>query len=96
MARGRALLSLLLEEQDYRCFYCKDVVEDPTVDHVFPRSGKKIPHHVTNGFMNKVAACHVCNARKSNRQPTEEEIERLLVLKRQRTDEADHGDWLKL
>lgn len=54
----------LLERDRHRCAYCEG--RGNTVDHVLPRS-----RGGGNTWMNTVAACGPCNARKADRTPEE-------------------------
>ena len=58
--------------QDYTCAYCPYrfvTARGPTFDHVWPR-GLGGPRTLKNGL----AACRMCNLRKSGRQPTRQEL----------------------
>lgn len=73
--------------QKNRCFYCHETLSDifsggVHVDHVFPRHWMNTgswrgPH--LDRVWNLVLACSSCNLRKSGRNPTNDEVRRLLV-----------------
>lgn len=91
-----ASLNSLIEQQDNLCFLCKEEMLDPTREHVIPLSSKEHSIFVLRSARNQVATCRGCNRVKANRMPTDIELKRLVVLKRQITGEAERGEWLKI
>lgn len=66
----------LASAQLFLCGICGDELsEDPTIDHVIPRSRGGF-----DGKGNVVAACFVCNNRKANRIPTGCELIYLIAV----------------
>lgn len=86
----------LIEQQDNRCFLCKQEMLDPTREHVIPLSSKEHSIFLLQSARNQVATCRGCNHVKVGRMPTDTELKRLVVLKRQITGEAERGEWLKI
>lgn len=68
----------LLRKHDHRCFLCDLhlAYEDYTDDHLFPRS-----RGGSNAEPNLVPAHKSCNNEKSDRWPTEEELERFFAIR---------------
>jgi len=56
----------LMVRDDHTCQYCGDTSGPLTLDHVLPLSRRG-----TTTWLNAVAACARCNARKGNRTPEE-------------------------
>lgn len=59
---------LLLEETNYKCLYCDDIVNinSMEVEHVLP-----ISKSADDSFANKVCSCKTCNSAKDNKTPYE-------------------------
>lgn len=79
----RRLRNKLFEQQEGRCFYCDGEMHyasagplGATLDHVIPRSDGGSTH-----WVNAVAAHQICNRGKGDRQPTLEELLRLIRMK---------------
>lgn len=73
----RGKLLRLMVAQSGRCFYCHELMLEPTQDHFVPK---------TKGGMgrinNLVLACRGCNQEKSGRNPTPAEQRRRIALAR--------------
>ncbi len=63
-----------LENPNHHCFICDVVVKDTniSIDHVIPWS-----YMYSDDIWNLVFVCQNCNSKKSNRIPTQQEIEKL-------------------
>ncbi|CAA7613251.1 conserved hypothetical protein [Magnetospirillum sp. LM-5] len=86
----RARCQRLWEEQHGNCFFCGRPMPEPmtqrvrhrkracaaTIEHVVPRSAGGAAD-----WSNEVAACHACNAAKADQPPTEEQKQKLALLK---------------
>ena len=77
--------SALVGFQHGRCFYCqqpiRDLDVDVHVDHVYPFSRMTNGSWTgpdLNGIWNLVVSCAACNLAKSNRLPTDDEVQRLI------------------
>lgn len=74
--RIRNQVGKLASVQMFRCGICgEELIENPTVDHVIPRSRGGF-----DGKGNVVAACFVCNNRKADRMPTGCELIYLIAV----------------
>lgn len=56
----------LLQETNYKCSYCDDVInmENVQIEHILPLSKS-----ADDSFFNKVSSCKQCNERKKNKTP---------------------------
>jgi 5-methylcytosine-specific restriction endonuclease McrA len=68
--------SEIRKRQNSECFYCSTVLDRAYVlDHLVPRSKGGAHDHT-----NRVMACRECDGRKSNRDPTTEELSKQAQL----------------
>lgn len=69
-----------------KCFYCPDQLTDQnaTKDHLYPFSAifPDVKRRRSRGGLNrnKVLSCHDCNRQKSDRLPTQAEVDKYIKL----------------